>query len=95
MSTPYFDFGEISPSKNKFAKIYPQIDIPENKTSNQTNTTTISWASIVIKQKPKSSKTYLYNYEVDDLVKKMNWGDFECMMDDVIIVPDGQPKPKL
>ena len=36
---------------------------------------------------------YLYDREVNKLLREMKWGDFECMMDDVIIIPNNQPKP--
>lgn len=44
-------------------------------------------------KKPNQFTIYLYNREVNKLLGEMKWGDFECMMDDVIIIPDDQPKP--
>lgn len=36
---------------------------------------------------------YLYEHEVNKLLHEMKWGDFDCMMEDVIIIPNDQPKP--
>ena len=94
MATPFFDFGETNKPKNKNIKIYPMI-VDLNKNPKKSENDTTSWASIAKNGKPKQKKNqiYLYDREVDELCKKMNWGDFECMMDDVIVVPEGEKKP--
>ena len=95
MPTPFFDFGDDKISKTKNVKIYPMVKDFNKKVTNNKNTTSVTWAGIVTNEKPNTKKTYLYDHEVDQLLSKMNWGDFECMMDDVIIVPSGKPKPKI
>lgn len=60
----------------------------------------VSWSSVVTtgkapsQEKDKQYITYLYEHEVDALARTMKWGDFEVMMDDVVMVEDGQPKPE-
>ena len=89
-------------SSNKKIKIYPEINYFE-KQKQQEQKPESTWVNVV-KSKPKPKPepepepepkkyVYLYDSEVDLLVKTMNWGDFECMMDDVIIVPEGEKKP--
>ena len=86
-----FDFGEPMPQHVVHAP--KEVASPEPKRQ-------VSWSSVVTTGKAPSQEkdnkytTYLYEHEVDALARTMRWGDFEVMMDDVIVVPDGQPKPE-
>lgn len=89
---PRFDFGtENETSKPKSVFLKPKSPLSKSNV--------VTWASVVKKTPKKSNqssvkKTYLYDHEADALLLTMKWGDFDIMMEDVIIVPDGQPKPQ-
>ena len=94
------EFPEISSSKKKTGGSFFDFNDSSKKQD--------SWAvklklsveasSEVPNIKPKKPDpkhaTYMYDWEVDKLCRTMAWGDFSVMMDDIIIIPDDQPKPK-
>ncbi len=78
----FFDFNDGSKKQDSWAvKLKLSVETP--KTVAPIKPT---------KPDPKHA-IYLYDWEVDKLCRTMKWGDFEVMMDDVIIIPDNQPKP--
>ena len=79
----FFNFNDTSKNHDSWAvKLELSVETPK---------TTIP----VIKPKKSDPEkaTYLYDWEVEKLCRTMNWGDFEVMMDDVIIIPDNEQKP--
>tara|TARA_Y100001970_G_C14185179_1_gene832193 strand:- start:282 stop:638 length:357 start_codon:yes stop_codon:yes gene_type:complete len=96
-SRPRFVFCNKKNTKNNDNQEFPPINQKTGNTQGNKKTQ-ISWSLHVQQGPPKKTKNekntiYLYDSEVDNLVKTMNWGDFDLMMDDVEIVPEGQPKP--
>ena len=89
---PRFDFGEPTDKVT-----HPPVTQKEKQHEPKRQ---VSWSSVVTtgkassQEKDKKFITYLYEHEVDALARTMRWGDFEVMMDDVVMVEDGQPKPE-
>ena len=83
MSGSFFDFND-SPKKQDSWAVKLKVSIETPKTP----------IPVIKPNKPDpKNATYLYDWEVEKLCRTMNWGDFEVMMDDVIIIPDNQAKP--
>ena len=83
MSGYFFDFND-SPKKQDSWAVKLKVSIETPKTP----------IPVIKPNKPDpKNATYLYDWEVEKLCRTMNWGDFEVMMDDVIIIPDNQAKP--
>ena len=90
-----FDFGE--PGDKSQDVVHSQVSMQDTQKQPKRQ---VSWSSVVTtgkapsQEKDKQYITYMYEREVDTLVRTMKWGDFEVMMDDVVVIPDDQPKPE-
>lgn len=79
----FFDFNDSCKKQDSWAvKLKLSVETPSEV------------PTIKPKKPDPKHATYMYDWEVDKLCRTMKWGDFTVMMDDIIIIPDDQPKPK-